>query len=126
MRDVKPWQMILLIAAALAMTASLFYSCSHSDDLGLAKMIPMVDVVTGDRFDVKLPKSGSIGIPCKHPDTGEETLVPYFEPQPGEWTVGDKYASPFVKKGLPKDAALDIKTRMVKFSDKPVRTIVGE
>ncbi len=127
MQGVKPWQIILMVAAVLAVIGSVLYSCSTSSDLGLSKEIPMVDVVTGDRFMVKIPKSGSLGIPCKHPDSGEMTLVPYSQGPDGGWYVSERFSASLGKnKDIASKGVVDFKTFAVKVTDKPVRNFVGE
>ncbi|MBX3383801.1 MAG: hypothetical protein KF864_09885 [Phycisphaeraceae bacterium] len=127
MQGAKPWQIAVIGAAVLAVVGVSVYSCSNSRDLGLAKEIPMVDVVTGDRFVVKVPKSGSMGIPSKHPETGNETLIPLYQDENGNWRVSERYASSVNLKALGvESSALDRASGQVRVSDKPIKTIVGE
>lgn len=124
-KGVKPWQIGLFVFALVAMTFSLLRSC-QGDDLGLAKQLDMVDAVSGDRFVVKIPGSGSMNVPGKNPATGELTLLPYYKDESGAFKVNDRYASPIAKKSKGTAFAFDPKTFEVKFSDKDIQTIVGE
>lgn len=125
-KTLRPWQIGLFAVAAIALAVSIVSTLRSSDDLGLATKLDMVDIVTGDRYVVKIPGSGSMNIPGKNPATGESTLVPYYEDETGAFKVNDRYAMPLVKrlKGTP--FAFDQSTFAVTFSDKDVQTIVGE
>lgn len=127
MRDAKPWQIVLLVLAVIAVIASTIYSFINSDDLGLANKISMVDVVTGDRYVVKVPKSGSMGIPGTNPVTKEETLVPYWkDEESAQWKVIDRYAASVVNARKGSKIAVDPSTWIVTFSDKEEETITPE
>lgn len=127
MRNAKPWQIVLLVLAVIAVIASTIYSLRNSDDLGLANKISMVDVLTGDRFIVKVPKSGSMGIPGTNPVTKESTLVPYWkDEESGQWKVIDRYAASVVKKVKGAKIAVDPSTWIVTFSDKEEETIAAQ
>jgi hypothetical protein len=125
-KTLKPWQIGLFAVAAIALAVSIISTLRSSDDLGLATRLDMVDILTGDRYVVKIPGSGSMNIPGKNPATGESTLVPYYQDETGAFKVNDRYAMPLVKrlKGAP--FAFDQSTFAVTFSDKDVQTIVGE
>jgi hypothetical protein len=126
MQGAKPWQIVIIVAAVLAVVAVSVYSCKNSDDLGLAKEIPMVDVVTGDLFIVKVPKKGSMAIPMRHPETDRETLILAGPAENGFCPISERYISGLDLKGLEQDKlALDSKTKTVKVSDKAPRTITG-
>ena len=127
MQDIRPWHYGLFGAALIAMIVSALYSC-HKEELGITKDVHMVDVISGDQYLVTRPKSGSLTIPVKNPDTGTQTLIPCFVDKQGVCTVNEHYAVGFVKKpqALGDKSALDTKTLTVKISDKPVRTIVGD
>lgn len=125
-KSLKPWQIGLFAVAAIALIVSIISTLRSSGDLGLATKLEMVDIVTGDRFVVKIPGSGSMGIPGKNPQTGEATLVPYYKDETGAFKVNDRYAMPLVKRLKGSPIAFDQSTFAVTFSDKDVQTIVGE
>jgi hypothetical protein len=127
MRNAKPWQIVLLVLAVIAVIASTIYSLRNSDDLGLSNKIPMVDVITGDRYIVKLPKSGSMEIPGINPTTKETTLLPYWkDEESGQWKVIERYASSVVKKRKGAKLAVDPGTWVVTFSEKEEEAITAE
>ncbi len=125
-KSLKPWQVGLFAVAGIALAVSVVFTLRGSDDLGLATRLEMVDIVTGDRFVVKIPGSGSMGIPGKNPQTGEATLVPYYQDESGAFKVNDRYAMPLVKRRKGSTFAFDQSTFAVTFSEKDVQTIVGE
>jgi len=127
MNGAKPWQIALLVAALLSVIVTTVYSCRYSDDLGLSKELPMIDVFSGDRFVVKIPKSGSMNIPAQNPATKESTLLPYYQDkETGTWKLSERVAGSWVKTKNSPDLMFDPKTLVVKPSDKPIQTILGE
>jgi hypothetical protein len=124
MQGVKPWQIVLMVVAVIAMTVSIVSSC-RGQGLDLSTSIPMVDVFTGDQFVVKAPPSGSMIIPSKHPTTGEYTLIPYAPDEAGVLKVSDFYFSGIAKRTKGKQIAVDPKTLQVTVTDKPIETIIS-
>ncbi len=125
-KSLKPWQIGLFAVSGVALIVSIVSTLRSSDDLGLATKLEMVDILTGDRFVVKIPGSGSMGIPGKNPQTGEATLVPYYQDETGAFKVNDRYAMPLVKRLKGSAFAFDQSTFTITFSEKDVETIVGE
>jgi hypothetical protein len=90
MDQVKPWQVVVVVAALVAVAVSLYFTLS-GPKLNLASSVPMVDVNTGEFFRVKVGKGGAT-FPGSHPKTGKVTLLPVIE-QDGKWFLAQRYMS---------------------------------
>ncbi len=118
MGSARPWQVILFILALLALSGGLFLSCRGG--VNLADSLLMVDVKTGDRFRFDTGGKRGTGVPGKHPDTGERTLLPIVE-RDGAWYLSDHYRT-----GLEhiegENPAVDLATYEVQISDASIRS----
>lgn len=93
MGDVKPWQLILMIAAIGVLGFSVWnFGFKSKGDLDLlADSVVMIDVTTGDLFEFSLKGRRGVVVPAVNPDTGTRTLIP-VEPGPeGQgWSVSER------------------------------------
>lgn len=91
MGDVKPWQIVVLVAAVVALGASAYFSLGRGERLDLASSLRMVDVNTGELFTLKIGKGpNSATIPGKNPKTGAVTLLP-VEERDGRYYLIERY-----------------------------------
>lgn len=91
MGEVKPWQLILIVAAFVALGVSAFLMLSNNDVQKASSMM-LADIETGDLYEVKLKRVRGVTLPAKHPETGERTLVPVKKTDT-EWVVPEMYRS---------------------------------
>ncbi len=118
MGSAKPWQIILFVLALLALSGGLFLSCRGG--VNLADSVLMVDVKTGDRFRFDTSGRKATGIPGKHPDTGERTLIPIVK-RDGAWYLADHYRSALDQiEG--ENAAVDMLSYEIRISDASIRS----
>ncbi|MEL7473916.1 MAG: hypothetical protein AAGK04_11420 [Planctomycetota bacterium] len=87
MGSVKPWQ-VLLFVAAIASLAYAAWNALSGEKVELAQTINLVDVHTGELFEVDVSRRGMV-IPAKHPETGERTLLG-VRLEDGEWRLNAK------------------------------------
>lgn len=120
MKDMKPWQIGLIIAAVLAVSYSVYRSLS-SDAPKLATRITLVDIATGDLFQASTAKVSAI-IPEKNPDTGAFSLFPATKDDKGVWHIAPRYLSGLDPK-MPATALVSAKTGEVKVKSESVRSI---
>jgi hypothetical protein len=75
MDKIKPWQIILFIAAigVLGFTAWKF---AFSNGIPKTDGYLTVDIMTGQLYEVRKGKARGVPLPAKHPDTGDRTLYP--------------------------------------------------
>jgi hypothetical protein len=90
MGKAKPWQIVLIVVAAVALGVSLYFSL-RGDGLDLANSVTMADVATGEVFHLPIGKgANSATIPGKNPRTGDMTLMPIVQ-ENGRWVVMEHY-----------------------------------
>ena len=91
MGSVKPWQIVLMVAAVVAVGTSAYFSFGSSADRPkLIDEITMVDVTTGQLFSYTLGGKRGVSVPETNPDTGKRTLVPVYKDETGSWIVGPR------------------------------------
>lgn len=122
MQGVKPWQIVVLVAAVLAIGVSLYFSFNSEDDVEFADSMVMVDLESGQLIDAPFPKGRAVSPPATNPDTKRRTFFPAAE-RDGKWFVSSRYL-PYVKEFVPKPerVLIDAKTGEVKVAnDSPKR-----
>lgn len=88
MGNVKPWQIVLMVVAVVAVAASAYFSFSGSSGRPeLISEITMVDVTTGQLFNFTLGGKRGVSVPETNPDSGKRTLVPVYKDSAGTWMV---------------------------------------
>lgn len=90
MNGAKPWQIVLIVVAVLAVSASLWYQIFGGDDLSSSDSITVVDVKTGELFKSPKPSKRAIELPAINPNTKTNTLVPAYQ-ENGEWFVSELF-----------------------------------
>jgi hypothetical protein len=90
MNGAKSWQIVLIVVALLAVSASLWYQIFGGDDLSSSDSITVVDVKTGELFISPKPSDRAVMLPAVNPTTKSATLIPAYE-QGGEWFVSDLF-----------------------------------
>jgi hypothetical protein len=85
MQNVRPWQMVLFVIAALALGATVVRGLL-ADRPNLSHELKLADIRTGELFS--LDSSGrSIPVPACNPATGERNLFPVAKNDAGAWVV---------------------------------------
>jgi hypothetical protein len=90
MNGAKTWQIVLIVVAVLAASASLWYQIFGGDDLSSSDSITVVDVKTGELFKSPKPSKRAIELPAVNPNTKTNTLVPAYQ-ENGEWFVSELF-----------------------------------
>ena len=75
MDNIKPWQIVLFIVAFAAVGFSV-WKFGFSNSIPTTDGYLTVDIMTGQRYDIKKGKARGVPLPAKHPETGERTLYP--------------------------------------------------
>lgn len=97
-QKVKAWQIALFVAAAAVLAVSIAYTFRGSG-VEFADKVMLVDVKTGQVFSVDTSKR-TIGIPARHPETGERTLYPIRRENGGEWVIEPRALGALVSAGV--------------------------
>lgn len=92
MSDIKPWQIVLIVAAiiVLAFTGLRVLGGEQVQDGPSGYMT--VDVLTGQLYLLKKGKAKGMVLPAKNPETDERTLYPVEETDSGEWELDQRLA----------------------------------
>jgi len=88
MQNLKPWQIVLFVAAVGAVGVSLLLFL-RADRPKLSHEFHMVDIRTGEMFAVD-PSGKSIPVPARSPSTGERDLYPVVKDEAGAWIVNGR------------------------------------
>ncbi|MGJ8635461.1 MAG: hypothetical protein ACSHX5_01260 [Phycisphaerales bacterium] len=75
MSDIKPWHIVVIIAAVIVLAFSAWRMMGSDITKGPDGHLT-VDVVTGQLYMVQKGKAKGIIYPAKNPETGERTLFP--------------------------------------------------
>ncbi len=86
MSDIKPWQIILIIAALLVLGFSLWKNIGKKG-VDLPDSVLVVDVSSGDMYRIKLGKRNGAYFPERNPDTEELSLMPVVKDENGDWYI---------------------------------------
>lgn len=115
MEQVRPWQMIVVIAGALALSASIVYQCQFAGDrVEIADTVTLVDVKSGELIRTNKPSGRAMTFPVKNPATGTAMLFPVTQ-KDGKWFVEDLFMDQALKAvGKEDSALLDLKSGEVR------------
>lgn len=117
MGQVKPWQVVLIVAAIVAVACSAYFTLGGGSPVKLADEVLLVDITSGQLWAFPTGGHRAIVTPAKSPDTGKTALFRVSKNEAGAWTVSnrDLSALPMVE-GEPK-ALMDRKTGQIKVID---------
>ncbi len=91
MDDLKPWHIVLIIAAVGVLGFSVFrFGIGSSPEAQMADSITMVDVETGQLYNFSLKGRRGVLVPGKNPETGKFTLMPVYQDDNDDWIVGQR------------------------------------
>ncbi|MFK7885156.1 MAG: hypothetical protein AB8F26_13345 [Phycisphaerales bacterium] len=92
MDNVKPWQVILLVAAVGALGFSAWKFGFGGDRLSaqMSNGVIMMDVNTGELFEYSLKGRRGVMVPGENPNSGELSLMPVQEDEQGRWYITNR------------------------------------
>lgn len=90
MDDLKPWHIVLIIAAVAVLGFSV-YRAVFSNSVPKHDSILLVDVTTGILYDAHKGDARGMLLPARSPDTNERTLFPVEQTEDGQWRVRARY-----------------------------------
>lgn len=91
MGQVKPWQVVVIIAAIAAVGVSVYLSFGGGAPVQLASEMTVADVTTGDLYTLPLSKKTAVMMPAVLPGTGKRVLLPATQSEAGVWTVSRRH-----------------------------------
>lgn len=86
MGEAKPWQIILVVLAVGVLGYSV-WKFAFNTGPKLPSSVLLVDVVSGELFEVSIAGRRMAFYPEKHPDTGDRTLLPVVQQDDGTWRI---------------------------------------
>lgn len=87
MGQIKPWQIVVMVLAVVAVVASAYFTFTGDDQVKFADEILMVDVNTGDLFAFPVGRRQVVIAPETNPQTGTKTLLSVYKDERGRWIV---------------------------------------
>ena len=116
MGDVKPWQIVLFVAAVVVVGVSLGWMVLGGKRVDLPNEAVFADVSNGDLYTVNLRGRRSAMVPSKNPETGEWTLFPVERDESGAWRITERARFDFEAMDVDKSAVKDMATGEVEVS----------
>ena len=104
MDNIKPWQIILFIVAIGVLGFSVWkFGFGDSLEGQMANAMIMIDVETGQLYEVDIRGKRGVLIPARNPETRDISLLPVFE-QDGEWFIYERYRDALDQLEVPLEA----------------------
>lgn len=127
MGELRPWQIVVLILAAVVLSGSILWQCNdESKIINIADRATVVDVVSGEVFETSLPTTRAVTYPAKNPSSGVVAVFP-AQREDGKWVVPSRFRAQVQEyfKGKPDTGKFDAKSGEVAVSsDTPKRADV--
>ncbi len=90
MEKAKPWQIILMVLAVIALGFSVWKFGFSGGRVVQPDSFMTVDIMTGQLYELRKGKARGMLLPAKNPDSGGRTLYP-VEELDGVWVVKNAY-----------------------------------
>lgn len=117
MQQLKPWQIVLFVAA-LGAIAFVGYRIVFGHRVHLNHDLMVVNVINGDLYEIDTNGKGIV-LPAKDPATGNRTLYPIYQDDDGVWHLEARALNAVLNKKYEVDTLLDTETgELKKFSKK--------
>jgi len=124
MSEIKPWQ-IVLIVAALGVLAFSGFRMMGSDVVKGPSGQMTVDVLTGQLYMLKKGKARGIAYPAKNPDTGDRTLFPVSqEDGSDDWVINPRAIEAITDDMYDQSSVLGSRGRIQTLDEEPIEVIV--
>ncbi len=123
MSEIKPWQIILIIAAVVVLAFS-GWRMMTSGSIDQPDGHMTVDVMTGQLYLVRKGKAKGVMYPAKHPDTGERTLYPVNQDDSGEWKLHLRNDDSIPKEMREQSSALGSGSRITILDEDPIVHVI--
>ena len=121
MGNAKPWQIVVLVVAVVAVATSAYFSFSGGETVKFADEVLMVDVNTGDVFAFPVGRRQVVIPPETNPESGTKSLLRVHKTDTGKWLLDSREVAallPTIQGGH--EAVVDRKTGEVRVkNEKP-------
>lgn len=121
MQKPKPWQIVLFVAAGLAI---LFvgYKIIRGDGISVEHDLLVVDIETGEVFEIDTNGRGIV-LPAKNPATGERTMFPVYKDDEGQWLLESRGLASITNDKLKTGDFIDLETGSVDLDLSAIRRV---
>jgi len=92
MQKVKPWQIVLFVAAIGAVVFGAWWTLGRGPKAKSTHQALLVDVTTGELYEFSTKRKGVV-IPERNPDSGKISLFPVHQDEQGNWIIESRYLS---------------------------------
>lgn len=116
MREMRLWHLAVFALAIVAIVAGAWWAFS-GERIRLASSVPMVDVGTGEIFELRIGPGGAT-VPGMNPKTRTLSLLPVEERQPGRWFIAERYLSALADMECDKSAVVDARSGEVRLRER--------
>lgn len=86
MDNIKPWQIILFVAA-IGVLGFTVWRQVNAGNVNMPDSVLVIDVENGEMYRMSLGKRNGAYFPEKNPSTGEHNLMPVIKSETGEWVI---------------------------------------
>jgi hypothetical protein len=101
MRRARPWQIVIVVAACIAVGLSIYLALTGDRGAQINSEITLVDPSTGELF--RSGGSRGVTIPATNPRTGQAMLIPAIH-EGDKWFVNKRYLPSIDRAGAHLDA----------------------
>ena len=122
MDRLKPWQIVLLVVAAVVLGGSLWISLGGSRVPNPSDVI-VADVESGDLYVLDTSGRKIVLLPATNPETGARTLFPVRKEEDGSWVITGIVAGELAEYEGPAAAVRDRGSRIVEVTSENPRRL---
>lgn len=124
MSDIKPWQIVVIVAAVIVLAFSAWRMMGSDVAKGPSGYMT-VDIYTGQLYLVKKGKAKGIMFPAKNPDTKERTLYPVEQSSSdSDWELRPRSSTGITKKMIEDSEFLVGGNRVKVLDEDPIVVVI--
>lgn len=124
MSDIKPWQIVVVVAALIVLAFSAWRMMGSDVAKGPSGYMT-VDIYTGQLYLVKKGKAKGIMFPAKNPETEERTLYPVEQAAPdSDWELKARSSTGITNKMIEDSKVLVGGNRVKVLDEDPIVVVI--
>jgi hypothetical protein len=124
MNELKPWQVILIVAAVLALGFT-GWRIMSGPNINQPEGYMTVDVMTGQLYMLQKGRAKGMMFPALHPETGDRTLYPVLKQDGSDtWTLDEGFTVNITEDMIRKSSALTNQTTIAITDEDPIVHVV--
>ncbi len=124
MNELKPWQVILIVAAVLALGFTGWRILS-GPNIKQPEGYMTVDIMTGQLYMLQKGRAKGMLLPALHPETGDRTLYPVLKQDGSDtWTLDEGFTVNITEDMIKQSSALMNQTTIAISDEDPIVHVV--